>query len=153
MEEKCEKKMMTGDDDLSPYERARLRNIERNLAHLQTLGIKVKRKAEDALPVKAAAKKISKGKKKKIPKRKRPQQQPLRRSKRLRGKNENNDEEEDLDTDKDKDKDTDKGEDEVDYETLPTAAEELDDYEFICYAELRQWRRKKFQELECEPKT
>ena len=39
----------------------------------------------------------------------------------------------------------------VNYDTMPTKAEELDDCEFIVYAELRTWRLLKSLELDIEP--
>ncbi|EJK67703.1 hypothetical protein THAOC_11232 [Thalassiosira oceanica] len=134
-------------NDLSPYELARLRRIQRNEARLQSLGL-LKPKADRTKAARVTAPKKSK-------RESRGPSAPTRSSKRLRALKDqptnadapppagevNNDgtaEEEDPPS-------------EVDYNRMPQDPEQLDDHEFQVYVALRKWRLRRKNELEIEP--
>jgi hypothetical protein len=134
--------------DLSDYEKARLENIRRNNAFLEQLGIptRVKPSTHDD-PDKLTESQPLK-KQRNLPERQKSATiTPIRSSPRLQKLVDKEDtKKEDLNG-----KDHDDVVDEVDYDSMPFDSNELDDFEFQVFVELKAWRLKKSRELELEP--
>jgi len=134
-------------NDLSPYELARLERIKRNEDRLRSLGLIDNPALKKPTITPAKRKTVQKKKVKRTP------SVPTRSSKRLKqmedGNNSIGEEEDDEDaTPITPDVDDIK----VDYlNSTPKEPEQLDDHEFQVYASLRAWRLRRKNELEIEP--
>ena len=148
--------------DLSPYEIARLKNIQENKKKLEELGLL----SSNSNPLKPRKKKIvvknnAQKKKRKYTKSPSTERKKFkvgtRRSSRLAGikisdSKDNIIDKSNNDTDLFKNDDEDEEEElGVNYEINPQMPQELDDYEFEIYTAIRKWRLDRKNELQIEP--
>ena len=148
--------------DLSPYEIARLKNIQENKKKLEELGLL----SSNSNPLKPREKKIvvknnAQKKKRKYTKSPSTERKKFkvgtRRSSRLAGikisdSKDNIIDKSNNDTDLFKNDDEDEEEElGVNYEINPQMPQELDDYEFEIYTAIRKWRLDRKNELQIEP--
>lgn len=143
--------MSSENNDLSPYELARLERIKRNEQRLLDLGLIVKPKPPKV--VTPREKKVNKAPRKR---RERSAAVPTRSSKRLKQLNEGKKFEEDANVDAifsgEEDDDVESAPiEKVNYESMPNEPDNLDDDEFQVYVSLRAWRLQRKNELEIEP--
>ena len=135
-------------NDLSPYELARLERIKRNEERLRSLGLLKPKAAQPA----HRPKRVTPPKK---PKREsREPSVPTRSSKRLRALKDPKSTADATPPAGEADDDIAEEEDpstEVDYNRMPQDPEQLDDHEFQVYVSLRAWRLRRKNELEIEP--
>mmetsp|Transcript_4248 Transcript_4248/g.6100 ORF Transcript_4248/g.6100 Transcript_4248/m.6100 type:complete len:262 (-) Transcript_4248:225-1010(-) len=145
--------------DLSPYELLRLEKIRRNNARLKALGFGSAIVTPNKPPKKAQSKKRSRNNTATNRSKNVVKKQPTRSSKRLRGEQADVYEiTDDADTAKASTANHDnlvdnenEGEAIIDYTFLAKEPDQLDDFEFQVYANLRAWRLQRKNELEVEP--
>lgn len=136
------------DNDLSPYELARLERIKRNEERLYSLGLLGKTSSLKPKPPLPKNTKNASGKKR----RSKSPTPPTRSSKRLRVLNKKEVEKSAVLADSYAEEGrAEVAEEKPSYDTMPNEPESLDDNEFQVYVALRAWRLRRKNELEVEP--
>lgn len=143
---------MGAEDDMSDYERLRLENIKRNEAFLASLGLQTIKPAATVSVKDEVLNKKRKAVEESLSRKRILQSEPVRRSSRVAGiavKNEIKDAREE-------DEDDAVGKTEQDdqtppsYQNIPETPEELGDYEFQAFLNLKKWRLMRSRELVVE---